>query len=40
VRLLQPPADWSRAERVAYLVGLVFLLLFAAAFVAEFFVSY
>lgn len=40
MNLLRPPADWTRTERAAYLVGLVFLLLFAGAFVAEFLVSY
>ena len=37
---LRAPDGWARAERVAYALGLLFLLLFMAAFVAEFFGSY
>jgi hypothetical protein len=40
VNPLRPPRDWAPAERAAYALGLLFLLLFVAAFVAEFFVSY
>lgn len=40
MNLLQPPADWARAERTAYYFGLFFVVVFVVAFVLEYFVSY
>ena len=38
--LLQAPANWTRAERAAFYFGLFFVVVFAVAFVLEYFVSY